>query len=127
MLCYITKSKKGNVNTEVICKVAYIPEIVTRYMRDEKSHMEVLFSYLGDDIKTIVKCYCIDLKESISEIGERRFLRLGLDNIHRVFSIDNTELSNALFIFNGITFEALSFVLLSKGITLHGGTHTRIT
>ena len=69
--------------------------------------MKVLFSYLGDDIKTIVKCYCRDFDRSIVETGEidtKRFLRLGLKNIDRVFYIDNLELSNTLFIFKGITF-----------------------
>ena len=35
MLQSITKSKKGNVNTEVICKVAYLPEIITSMIKNQ--------------------------------------------------------------------------------------------
>ena len=129
MLHPLLESNKGNVNTEIICKVAYIPEIITRYMQFEESNIKELFLYLGEDIKTVVRCYCRYLQETTFEFGENnsriKFIFIGLDNIHNILLSDNIELSNTLFIFSGITFEALSFLLLSKGITLHGGTHTR--
>ena len=34
-------------------------------------------------------------------------------------------IKNTLFIINGLTFDALTFILLSKNIKLHGGSHTR--
>ena len=34
-------------------------------------------------------------------------------------------MDNTLFIINGITYEALTLYLLSQGIKLHGGSHTR--
>ena len=130
MLQSITKSKKGNYNKELICKVCYIPAVITKYMYDDLHSAKELFSYLGSDVKTIVKCYFRDGIESqvevdLGESNERRLLLYGLNSIHKVFEMDNLELSKTLFIFNHITFEALSFVLLSKGYTLHGGTHTR--
>ena len=83
---------------------------------------------MGGDLNTVVKCHFRNMDISINTFGESnslRFVNLGINDLHKIFGVGNTNLANTLIIINGLTFEALTFILLSHGIKLHGGSHTR--
>ena len=55
----------------------------------------------------------------------KTFIEVGINDFPNLLHYDNEVLSHHLFIFNGITYEALSFLLASYSIRLHGGSHKR--
>ena len=111
---------------EFICKVVYIPAVITKFINE--LGIITFFDFIGTDFDTVVKCHCRDMDIAIRTFGESdslNLVNLGLNDLHKIFGVGNTKLASTLFIINGITFEALTFLLLSYGIKLHGGSHTR--
>nr|YP_010561579.1 hypothetical protein OSR58_mgp11 [Ganoderma flexipes]UYX56950.1 hypothetical protein [Ganoderma flexipes] len=115
-----------SVYDEFVCKVVYVPSVLARCINERG--IISFFGFTGCDLDTVVKCNCHNMDISINTFGESnslRLVKLGLNDLHKIFGVGNTNLANTLIIINGITFETLTFVLLSHGIKLHGGSHSR--
>ena len=126
MIQHPTNSKNEIVNEEFICKVVYVPSVITKCINN--NCIISFFGFMGGDLNTVVKCHFRNMDISINTFGESnslRFVNLGINDLHKIFGVGNTNLANTLIIINGLTFEALTFILLSHGIKLHGGSHTR--
>ena len=108
---------------EFICKVVCLPACWGNIIRI--SDKEQLFSFLGKKISCVVRCYNYELEMKQEQYYDKylktykTFIEVGLNDLPKLLYFDNEVLSHFLFIFNGITYEALSFLLASYRIRLH--------
>ena len=112
---------------EFICKVVCLPACMPAGGGNiiHISDKEQLFSFLGKKISCVVRCYNYELEMKQEKYYDKylktykTFIEVGLNDLPKLLYFDNEVLSHHLYIFNGITYEALSFLLASYGIRLH--------
>ena len=76
---------------------------------------------MGGDLNTVVKCHFRNMDISINTFGESnslRFVNLGINDLHKIFGVGNTNLANTLIIINGLTKTLKEKVFQPKSMIL---------